>query len=158
MKKRGTSGPAERGNLSKGHLRTCPHNIPYPNARHFVHVRMPRTPLLSLCAHRTRWRRSHAKRAPPTQSIRLRCRMITAATHAASSSRHFLHSNIARQAHTNQKVSPPSTEPTRPSEAQAYVSYEAVTPHSRTSLSIGAAKSMRRGTAARQNIRYLPGN
>jgi len=79
----------------------------------------------------------HMQKEPPPP-IRLRRRTITAATHAASPSRRFLHSNIARQPHTNQKVSPPSTEPTRSSEAQAYVS-EAVTSHSRTSLSTGAS-------------------
>lgn len=100
----------------------------------------------------------HMQKEPPPP-IRLRRRTITAATHAASHSRHFLHSNIARQPCTNQKVSPPSTEPTRSSEAQAYVS-EAVTSHSRTSLSTGASNvsETRNSRSAKIYATYLQTN
>lgn len=47
-----------------GRLRACPQH-PSRHARHFVAQRRPRTSMRSLCAHRTRWRRSRGKKAPP---------------------------------------------------------------------------------------------
>lgn len=136
-----------------GRLRACPQH-PLPPRPSFCAAAQARNTLAFLLHPQNKMAAVTWAKAGPAGVGRL---VVTAATHAASRSWHPLLSDTARQAAPQRKVSPPSTTPARPGEAQAYVSEAATLPPRAPRSRPAQHTSVRRAAAAPQASLCLPG-